>query len=50
MKAMSGLDRILLNVESEQQPMDGAGIFLLDPSTAPDRHDYSRVKAELSAG
>lgn len=49
MKAMSGLDRLLLNVESEQQPMDGAGIFLLDPSTAPDRHDYSRVKAELSA-
>ncbi len=49
MKAMSGLDRLLLNVESEQNPMDGAGIFLLDPSTAPDRHDYRRVKAELSA-
>jgi diacylglycerol O-acyltransferase / wax synthase len=49
MKPMSGLDRMLVNVESERLPMDVVGILLLDPSTAPDAsHDYLRVRAELA--
>jgi WS/DGAT/MGAT family acyltransferase len=48
MKQMNGLDRMFINVESPRLPMDVVGIFVLDPSTAPGRHDYQRVRAELS--
>ncbi|MET0703170.1 MAG: wax ester/triacylglycerol synthase family O-acyltransferase [Mycobacterium sp.] len=46
---MNGLDRMFLNVESDRLPMDMFGILMLDPSTAPDGHDYQRFRAELSA-
>ena len=50
MRRMNGLDRMFLFVESEKIPMDLIGIFLLDPSTAPDGvHDFQRVRAELAA-
>ncbi len=50
MKPMRGfVDRILINLESEKLPLDAVGVFVLDPSTAPDRHDYLRVRAELAA-
>ena len=50
MKPMSGLSRMFINIESERLPMDFIGIFLLDPSTAPDGHDYHRVRAQLPRG
>jgi diacylglycerol O-acyltransferase len=46
---MNGLDRMFLNVESDRLLMDMFGILLLDPSTAPDGHDFQRVRTELSA-
>lgn len=50
MKQMNGLDRMFLAVESDRLPMDLIGIFILDPSTAPDgSHDFERVRAELAA-
>jgi diacylglycerol O-acyltransferase / wax synthase len=50
MRRMNGLDRMFLFVESERLPMDLIGIFILDPSTAPDlAHDFQRVRAELAA-
>lgn len=50
MRRMNGLDRMFLFVESERIPMDLIGMFILDPSTAPDgAHDFQRVRAELAA-
>ncbi len=49
MEPMSGLSRMFINIESERLPMDFVGLFLLDPSTAPDGHDYRRVRAQLAA-
>ncbi|MET0317324.1 MAG: wax ester/triacylglycerol synthase domain-containing protein, partial [Rhodococcus fascians] len=46
---MNGLDRMFLNVESDRLPMDMFGILMLDPSTAPDGHDYQRFRAEIAA-
>jgi diacylglycerol O-acyltransferase / wax synthase len=50
MRRMSGLDRMMLHIESEHIPMDLVGIFILDPSTAPGAsHSFERVRAELAA-
>jgi diacylglycerol O-acyltransferase len=49
MKHMNGLDRLFLNVETDKLPMDVFGILLLDPSTAPDGHDFARFRDEMAA-
>ncbi|MFE9322608.1 wax ester/triacylglycerol synthase family O-acyltransferase [Nocardia sp. NPDC052278] len=49
MKTASGWDRMFLSAESDRVPMDNVGILILNPSTAPDRHDFDRVRAELAA-
>ena len=49
MQQMSGLDRMFINIESDRLPMDMVVILLLDPSTAPDDHNYDRVRAEVAA-
>ncbi|MDT5004971.1 MAG: diacylglycerol O-acyltransferase / wax synthase [Mycobacterium sp.] len=49
MKQMNGLDRMFINVETERLPMDMFGILMLDPSTAPDGHNFSRFRAEMAA-
>lgn len=49
MKQMNGLDRMFINVESDRLPMDMFGILMLDPSTAPDGHDFARFRAEMAA-
>ena len=49
MKVMSGLDRRFMGMESEWCLMDNVGIFVLDPTTAPDRHDFDRVRTDLAA-
>jgi len=48
MEQMTGIDRMFLGLESSKTPMDGVAIFVLDPSTSPDRHDFERVRAELA--
>jgi WS/DGAT/MGAT family acyltransferase len=48
MKQMNGLDRLFLNVETGKLPMDVFGILLLDPSTAPDGHDFVRFRDEMA--
>jgi diacylglycerol O-acyltransferase / wax synthase len=49
MRQMNGLDRMFLNVETDRLPMDMFGILILDPSTAPDKHDFARFRAEMAA-
>ncbi len=49
MKPMSGLSRMFINIEVRSVPDGLYRIFLLDPSTAPDGHDYHRVRAQLAA-
>lgn len=49
MKQMNGLDRMFINVETDRLPMDMFGILMLDPSTAPDEHDFARFRAEMAA-
>jgi diacylglycerol O-acyltransferase len=49
MKQMNGLDRMFINVETDRLPMDMFGILTLDPSTAPDGHDFARFRAEMAA-
>jgi diacylglycerol O-acyltransferase / wax synthase len=49
MKQMNGLDRMFINVETDRLPMDMFGILMLDPSTAPDGHDFARFRAEMAA-
>jgi WS/DGAT/MGAT family acyltransferase len=49
MKQMNGLDRLFMNVETDRLPMDMFGILMLDPSTAPDEHDFARFRAEMAA-
>jgi diacylglycerol O-acyltransferase len=46
---MNGLDRMFINVETDRLPMDMFGILTLDPSTAPDGHDFARFRAEMAA-
>ncbi|MDM3973427.1 wax ester/triacylglycerol synthase family O-acyltransferase [Mycobacterium marseillense] len=46
---MNGLDRMFINVETARLPMDMFGILMLDPSTAPDGHDFARFRAEMAA-
>jgi wax ester synthase-like acyl-CoA acyltransferase family protein len=48
-KAMNGLDRMFMNIESGRMPMDFMGIFILDPSTSGGGHDFDRVRTELAA-
>jgi diacylglycerol O-acyltransferase / wax synthase len=48
-KQMNGLDRMFVNVETDRLPMDMFGILTLDPSTAPDGHDFARFRAEMAA-
>jgi diacylglycerol O-acyltransferase len=48
MKQMNGLDRMFINVETDRLPMDMFGILMLDPSTAPDGHDFARFRAEMA--
>jgi diacylglycerol O-acyltransferase / wax synthase len=48
-KAMNGLDRMFMNIESGRMPMDFTGIFILDPSTSGGGHDFDRVRTELAA-
>ncbi|TVS90090.1 wax ester/triacylglycerol synthase family O-acyltransferase [Mycobacterium helveticum] len=49
MKQMNGLDRMFINVETARLPMDMFGILMLDPSTAPDGHDFARFRTEMAA-
>jgi WS/DGAT/MGAT family acyltransferase len=49
MKQMNGLDRMFMNVETDRLQMDMFGILMLDPSTAPDEHDFARFRAEMAA-
>jgi diacylglycerol O-acyltransferase / wax synthase len=49
MKQMNGLDRMFINVETNRLPMDMFGILTLDPSTAPDGHDFARFRTEMAA-
>jgi diacylglycerol O-acyltransferase len=45
---MNGLDRMFINVETDSLPMDMFGILMLNPSTAPDRHDFARFRTEMA--
>lgn len=49
MEKLSGIDRAYVGLESSDVPADFLGIIMLDPSTAPDRHDFERVRAEAAA-
>lgn len=49
MEQLGGIDRAYLGIESDDVPADFLNILVLDPSTAPDRHDFERVRAEALA-
>lgn len=49
MEPLSGIDRAYLGLETSDVPADFLNIIVLDPSTAPDRHDFERFRAEAAA-
>jgi diacylglycerol O-acyltransferase / wax synthase len=44
---MTSLERLFLGLEQSRYPLDGAGILLLDPSTAGPDFGFERVRREL---
>ena len=43
MQQLTGLESLFLNLETARWPMHGAGIAILDPSTAPDGFGYATL-------
>lgn len=44
MQRVTSLERLFLELEQDQYPMDGAGIMLLDPSTAPEGFGFAAMR------
>ena len=49
MQRMTSLERLFLGLEQPDYPLDGAGILLLDPSTAGPDFGFAAVKRELES-
>jgi diacylglycerol O-acyltransferase / wax synthase len=47
MQRLSGLESLFLNLESPRWPMHGAGIAILDPTTAPDGFSFATLRRTL---
>jgi diacylglycerol O-acyltransferase len=45
---VTSLERLFLELEQGQYPMDGAGIMLLDPSTAPDGFGFAAMREHFA--
>lgn len=48
MKQLTGLDSLFLNLESARWPMHGAGIAVLDPSTAPEGFTFETLRRTIA--
>jgi diacylglycerol O-acyltransferase / wax synthase len=47
MQQLTGLESLFLNLESSRSPMHGAGIVILDPTTAPNGFDFETLHRTL---
>jgi len=47
MQRLTGLESLFLNLESARWPMHGAGIAIVDPSTAPEGFGYETLRRVL---